>query len=61
MNINRYILFVRASELNLYECLTDVKAQEKMRKSWQQDLKRSGEHGEQLLKFYQDHFGLEVF
>ena len=58
-NINTYIVFVRASELSLYECMTDVKAMEKVRKSWQQDLvKRSGLP---VLKYYQDHFGLEVF
>ena len=58
-NINAYIVFVSATELDLYDCLNNVKAMEKVRKSWQQDLVKR--YGEQHLKFYQDHFGLEVF
>ena len=58
-NINAYIVFVSATELDLYDCLNNVKAMEKVRKSWQQDFLQR--YGEQHLKFYQDHFGLEDF
>ncbi|MFM6396521.1 MAG: hypothetical protein ACKPFF_07535, partial [Planktothrix sp.] len=58
-NINAYIVFVSATELDLYDCLTNVEDKKRLRKSWQQDFLQR--YGEQHLKFYQDHFGLEVF